>query len=67
MSQREDELRAVAEGTAGEIMAEDMPDFVEILLNVLAWRYGEDDEDRCRRYDALVAEVIAHIEKGQPV
>jgi hypothetical protein len=63
MTEREDRLRAAAERVAEEIAREDIPDFVEILLNILCWREAQAYDERCSKYNELVRGVIANIEK----
>ena len=63
MTEREHRLRAAAEHVAEEIGAEDVPDFIEMLLNILCWQNAQDDEERCAQYDELVRKVIADIGK----
>ena len=63
MTEREDRLRAAAEQVAKEVAREDVPDFIEMLLNILSWQNAKDDEERCARYDELVRAVIADIGK----
>jgi hypothetical protein len=63
MTEREDRLRAAAERVAEELAREDIPDFVEMLLNILCWQEAQGYDERCLKYNELVREVIAHIEK----
>ena len=63
MTEREDRLRAAAEQVAEQVGIEDVPDFIEMLLNILSWQGTETDEERCTRYDELVHKVIADIGK----
>jgi hypothetical protein len=63
MTEREDRLRAAAERVAEEIAREDIPDFVEMLLNILCWQAVQGYDERCVKYNELVRDVIAHIEK----
>jgi hypothetical protein len=65
MTDREDRLRAAAEYVAKEIGREDVPDFIEMLLNILCWQDAQDDEERCAQYDELVRKVIADIGKDR--
>jgi hypothetical protein len=65
MTEREDRLRAAAERVAEEVGREDVPDFIEILLNILCWQDAQDDEERCAQYDELVRKVIADIGKDR--
>ena len=63
MTEREDRLRAAAERVAEELAREDIPDFVEMLLNILCWQAVQGYDERCVKYNELVRDVIAHIEK----
>ena len=67
MTEREERLRAAAERVAGELAREDIPDFVEILLNILCWQQVQGYDARCSKYNELVRTVIAQIEKETKV